>query len=123
MLTTDSSIWSGDNGKAQNVRDEQNLHPQFKSRQQTKEALHGFTQERKGKEMKLKCKVCGKRFLPHKETTYLVQEELSGLAALSATNRVYDAADCPRCGSQLLLGIRVPLYKERNTENENESDA
>lgn len=71
--------------------------------------------------MKLKCKICGKRFLPSK--TYLVQEKFTGLAALSATEKIYDAADCPRCGCQHLLGIRIPTLKERKTENEVESDA
>lgn len=72
--------------------------------------------------MKLKCKVCGERFLPRKETTYQVQEELSGFAALSATNRIYDATDCPRCGRQHILGVRVPMYKERGIEHEAESE-
>lgn len=73
--------------------------------------------------MKLKCKVCGKRFMPCKGRTYLVQEKLTGLAALSATEKVYDAVDCPRCGCQHLMGTRVPNLRERKTENEIESDA
>ena len=73
--------------------------------------------------MKTKCRACGKRFMPSKETTYQVIEKVIGLAALGATNKVYDAADCPRCGCQHLLGIRIPIFKERETENENESEA
>lgn len=72
--------------------------------------------------MKLKCKVCGERYLPRKETTYQAQEVLTGIAALGATERIYDATDCPRCGCQLLLGIRVPMYKERGIEHESESE-
>ena len=42
------------NGKAENVRDEQDIHSEFQSRQQTEEALHGRTEERKDEEMKMK---------------------------------------------------------------------
>lgn len=66
--------------------------------------------------MKIKCKVCGKRYMPSKEIIYQVKEELSGLAALCATNKIYDATDCPRCGSQALIGSRVPIYKESEEE-------
>ena len=73
--------------------------------------------------MKIKCKVCGKRYMPCKETTYQVKEELSGLAALSEKYTIYDATDCPRCGTQCLLGIRVPIYKENEDECEHESES
>lgn len=62
--------------------------------------------------MKIKCIVCGKRFMPDKESTYLVCNPVTALSALCNTPNVHDAVDCPRCGCQQLLKIRVPKIEE-----------
>ncbi len=73
--------------------------------------------------MKKKCSVCGKRFMPTKETTYLAKEGESVLSALSKQADFFDAIDCPRCGCQTVLKKRMQIYEERKCEDETESDA
>ena len=72
--------------------------------------------------MKTKCSVCGKRFMPDKEFVYLASEGVSVVDAFTRVKRVYDATDCPRCGCQQLLKIRVPKIEERKNEDEAESE-
>ena len=61
----------------------------------------------------MKCKVCGKRFMPTKDMVYKVIEQLSIAEALTKTPRVFDVVDCPRCGCQVFLGFRLaPLTSE-----------
>ena len=67
---------------------------------------------------KMKCMVCGERFEPDRERTYQVQEVLTGLAALSGSTKIHDAIDCPRCGCQTILNIRLPVLEERSREDE-----
>lgn len=59
----------------------------------------------------MKCKVCGKRFKPTKDKTYMVREDLNVVEAMTKIARVMDAVDCPRCGCQHLLGIRLAPFK------------
>ena len=59
----------------------------------------------------MKCKVCGKRFKPNKDKTYMVMEDLWVLDCITKPARVIDAVDCPRCGCQQLLGIRLAPFK------------
>ena len=73
--------------------------------------------------MKIKCSVCGKRFLPKKEDVYQTVESLSLTQALTSTPKTYDVIDCPKCGCQELLGIRMPKAAERIIEDEVESEA
>ena len=72
--------------------------------------------------MKTKCSVCGKRFMPDKESVYLASEGISVVDVFTKVKRVYDATDCPRCGCQQLLNIRVPKIEEGGSENETESE-
>lgn len=73
--------------------------------------------------MKTKCSVCGKRFMPYKESVYLASETPTfGTFFLTKAPTAYDAIDCPRCGCQKLLKIRIPIIREGGTENEAESE-
>lgn len=53
------------------------------------------------------CKVCGNRFEVDKDSVYLVTERLGLSGALSQAPKLYEAIDCPRCGCQKLLNIRM----------------
>lgn len=77
--------------------------------------------------MKTKCRVCGKRFMPFAEDTYLIKEQIPIARILTDSAKVLDAIDCPRCGCQCFLKIRLPLHideavEERKVENEDESE-
>ena len=72
--------------------------------------------------MKTKCSVCGKRFAPCKESVYLASESTSLTDVFTKAPRVYDAIDCPGCGCQILLKIRIPKIEERNSNDETESE-
>ena len=71
--------------------------------------------------MKIKCKVCGKRFLPCKENVYQAFEPVPSLKALTEITRTYDVTDCPRCGCQQPLKVRMPIYKERKSNDESDA--
>lgn len=72
--------------------------------------------------MKIKCKVCGKRFKPNKENVCLATEQVSFMQTLTTVAKTYEVIDCPRCGCQNLLNIRMPIAAEREEEHENESE-
>ena len=72
--------------------------------------------------MKLKCSVCGKRFMPNKESVYLASECPSVIDVFTKAQREYEAVDCPRCGCQKLLKIRVPKIEEGGLKDEAESE-
>ena len=57
---------------------------------------------------KKKCAVCGYRFTPKKEDIYTAEEPRSFTECLSKAPARFSAADCPRCGCQIALAIRVP---------------
>lgn len=57
-----------------------------------------------------KCKTCGKRFKLRKENKYLVQAEQGPFGKLAGPAAVYDAYDCPVCGSQNRANVRYPYY-------------
>lgn len=67
----------------------------------------------------MRCKVCGKRFTPTKETTYIASESTQD-GLLSPLRITYmDCVDCPFCGRQHMLGIRMPeLSKNSRKEND-----
>lgn len=69
--------------------------------------------------MKRKCIVCGKRFMPQMENVYRVIDQVPPLKVITDVSHVYDAIDCPRCGCQVKLNIRLP--GERIAENGIES--
>ena len=57
---------------------------------------------------KIKCKVCNTRFFPQKEAMYLSAEKTAPLSALvSSPPRMFECFDCPRCGCQTAVNIRM----------------
>lgn len=64
----------------------------------------------------MKCKVCGKEFIPTKENHYLTRDKevvRTGFAALSSSQEestLYDTFDCPICGSQYVAQERKRWY-------------
>lgn len=66
--------------------------------------------------MKIKCNVCGKRFTPKYEAVYQTVEKQSWTQALTSTPKTYDVIDCPKCGCQKPLGIRMPKLAATVTE-------
>lgn len=59
---------------------------------------------------KIKCNVCGTRFMPERLQKYTAENEASGLLKLTTANVLYDAFDCPQCGVQIRVGQRFPSY-------------
>ncbi len=57
---------------------------------------------------KKKCGVCGYRFTPTKEAVYTAEEPRSMTECFSKAPTRFSAIDCPRCGCQIALAIRVP---------------
>ena len=67
--------------------------------------------------MKQKCKSCGKKFTPIKGAVYQVREESTLVEAIGGnTKKIYEAIDCPKCGCQKLLGIRIPKFEETDKD-------
>ena len=60
----------------------------------------------------MKCCVCGMRFEPRKEAVYQVTESLSVAQVLTDAAKTFDAMDCPRCGCQQVLKVRMPKVVE-----------
>lgn len=56
----------------------------------------------------MRCSVCGKWFKIFRTVTYQVRDDPHGLAVLTNASTLKDAIDCPRCGCQHLLKVRVP---------------
>lgn len=54
---------------------------------------------------KLRCKVCGKRFLPLAENRYEVSNN-SLANVLTNGNEIMEAFDCPYCGCQIFANLR-----------------
>lgn len=57
-----------------------------------------------------KCQACGGRFKLRKENKYLVQAEQGPFGKLAGPAAIYDAYDCPVCGSQNRVNVRYPEY-------------
>lgn len=57
---------------------------------------------------KKKCGVCGYRFTLKKEEVYTAEEPRSMPECLTKPPVRFSAIDCPRCGCQIALAIRVP---------------
>ena len=57
-----------------------------------------------------KCNVCGKRFTLSKEHVYQVSEPQPVTKMLVDAVKVYDVMDCPQCGCQMLLKVRMPKF-------------
>ena len=70
----------------------------------------------------MKCKVCGKRFTPTVERVYQASEEVTIFSALTTAPRVYDVMDCPQCGCQQLLKVRMPRFNVGSEVDEDEEN-
>lgn len=71
------------------------------------------------------CSVCGYRFTPKKEEIYTAEEPRAFVEALTTPPTRFSATDCPRCGCQIPLAVRVPRVTvpdliERDDEEESE---
>lgn len=68
----------------------------------------------------LKCKICGTEFPAIKERHYIARDNIRTGAFTSISNeeeKIYDAYDCPMCGSQIIAQER-----KRNFEPDNICD-
>lgn len=54
------------------------------------------------------CEICGMKFLLNKKDIYMVKKATSLSNALIGGGDIFDAIDCPTCGTQILLKIRLP---------------
>lgn len=59
------------------------------------------------------CGVCGYRVTPTKEEIYVAEEPRGFMDALTKPPMRFSAMDCPRCGCQIPLAIRVPALTFR----------
>lgn len=57
---------------------------------------------------KKKCAACGHRFAPKKTAIYTVIKPQGLFEGFTAPAQRFDAMDCPRCGCQNALAIRLP---------------
>lgn len=71
---------------------------------------------------KKKCGVCGYRFAPQKEEIYTAEEPRSIAECFSKPPTRFSAVDCPRCGCQIALAIRVPHVTVPPTIEKDEPD-
>ena len=58
---------------------------------------------------KIKCVVCGGKFAIIKEKVYTVLEAVNLATVMTQGNKAYDAIDCPHCGCQKILAVRMPV--------------
>lgn len=66
---------------------------------------------------KTRCTICGKRFIPTKENTYVVEVPRTIIDSFTVPAKYFDAMDCPQCGCQAVLRFREPrAYMEWETE-------
>ncbi len=64
-------------------------------------------------EKKLQCNICNFEFKIDKKQKYQVKSESIMLRPVGT----YDAIDCPNCGSQILIKIRLPKLTTTIKEN------
>ena len=55
---------------------------------------------------KIKCKVCGKRFVAQNEKRYIAHQSVQGIMPLTFRKPKLECFDCPRCGCQVVANIR-----------------
>ena len=63
----------------------------------------------------MKCTVCGRKFLPTKDIVYVAVE--TKREGLFTTTLQVDCLDCPYCGRQRMLGVRMPRKGEKSDES------
>lgn len=65
----------------------------------------------------VKCSICGEQIELRKENRYEVLIKVSALQkSFGATDQVYEAFDCPKCGCQMLMQERFPVKEEAKVE-------
>ena len=57
---------------------------------------------------KIKCRVCGYRFTPERESIYTAEEPRSMFEILTTQPVRFSAVDCQNCGCQIRLADRAP---------------
>ena len=72
---------------------------------------------------KTECRVCGYRFTPERENIYTAEEPRSALEMLTAAPTRFSAVDCPICGCQIALAIRVPRVDISDNAERHDADA
>lgn len=72
---------------------------------------------------KTECRVCGYRFTPERENIYTAEEPRSALEILTAAPTRFSAVDCPICGCQIALAIRVPRVDLSDNAERHDADA
>ena len=76
----------------------------------------------------LKCKICGTEFPAIKEKHYIAKDPGMTGAVIAVCNReekIYDAYDCPMCGSQIIVQERKRNFEpdDNGKMEEEEKDA
>lgn len=71
---------------------------------------------------KKKCRVCGHCFTPKKEEIYTAEEPQSMTERITKAPTRFSAIDCPRCGCQIALAIRVPKVNLAHAVEEGKED-
>ncbi|MEI3580631.1 MAG: hypothetical protein V8Q30_11980 [Acutalibacteraceae bacterium] len=72
---------------------------------------------------KTECRVCGYRFTPERENIYTAEEPRSMADMLTKAPTRFSAVDCPVCGCQIALAIRVPRVDISDNAERNDADA
>ena len=62
-----------------------------------------------------KCQICGMKFLPDKKDVYMVKQAATLSNVFIGGGDIFDAIDCPTCGTQILLKTRIPKLQEEST--------
>lgn len=71
---------------------------------------------------KTECRVCGYRFTPERENIYTAEEPRSMADMLTKAPTRFSAVDCPVCGCQIALAIRVPRVDLSDNAERNDAD-
>lgn len=72
---------------------------------------------------KTECRVCGYRFTPERENIYTAEEPRSMADMLTKAPTRFSAVDCPICGCQIALAIRVPRVDISDNKERREREA
>jgi len=67
---------------------------------------------------KIKCKVCRTRFAGSKDTMYLATEKTAVLSALTTPTKAFECFDCPKCGCQNAVNVRLAAVTESDKEDD-----
>ena len=66
---------------------------------------------------KLRCKVCGKEFIPQAKKRYTAKENMTSGGLVEAFSwktkdpDLFDCFDCPQCGCQMVINRRLDTLK------------